>query len=158
MSKTDANDSTIMFGDLNTYSGLLYSGTPENKEGWAVYAGGRYDVKATGTKIGAEFNHGSKNWITFAPAADDLWTAKVGTRGNVYEGYLIQELPLKPVSSYVSKAFFKVGYQYYDFEYTGSNSWIGAAQKISSLTINDTQLTAPMDSAQDIYATFEVHF
>jgi hypothetical protein len=122
--------------------------------GWAVYAGGRYDF-TSGTKLGFEYNHGSKNWITFAPAADDMWTSKVGTRGNVYEAYVIQDLPLKAISSYFSKTFFKVGYQYYDFEYTGSNSWLGAPVKISDAGV---QMTEPMKKAQDIYATFEVHF
>ncbi|SNB44820.1 DUF3373 family protein [Geobacter sp. DSM 9736] len=130
---------------------------PSDKTGWATYVGARYDLP-TGTKIGAEYNHGSKNWITFAPAADDMWTAKAGTRGNVYEGYLIQDLNLKPISSYLSKTFFKVGYQYYDFEYTGSNNWVGAPVKISSLNGQQMQLLTPLKTAQNIYATFEVKF
>ena len=81
-------------------SGLLTGGfgaaeQPKDKTGWAAFVGARYDIESTGTKIGAEYNHGSKNWITFAPAADDMWTSKVGTRGNVYEGYVIQELKLE---------------------------------------------------------------
>jgi hypothetical protein len=138
--------------------GLMFNGTPRDVNGWAVFVGGRYDILDTGTKIGFEFNHGSKNWLTFSPAADDMWTSKVGTRGNVYEGYIIQELKLQPISSYLSKVFFKVGYQYYDFDYTGSNSWIGAPVKISDLTTTSAQFTAPLKTAQDLYATFEVHF
>ena len=128
-----------------------------DRTGWAVYAGVRYDLPSK-TKIGFEFNHGSKNWITFAPAADDMWTSKVGTRGNVYEPYIIQELNLKPISSYLSKAFFKLGYQYYDFEYSGSNNWVGAPKKISSIKSTDLMLLAPLKEAHDIYGTFEVKF
>ncbi len=128
-----------------------------DRTGWAVYTGVRYDLPSK-TKIGFEFNHGSKYWITFAPAADDMWTSKVGTRGNVYEPYIIQELDLKPISSYLSKAFFRLGYQYYDFEYTGSNNWVGKPQKISSIQANGIQLMAPVSKAHDVYATFEVHF
>lgn len=128
-----------------------------DRTGWAVYAGVRYDLPSK-TKLGFEFNHGSKNWITFAPAADDMWTSKVGTRGNVYEPYIIQELNLKPISSYLSKAFFKIGYQYYDFEYTGSNNWVGAPKKISSIQPTDMMLMTPVKSAHDIYGTFEVKF
>lgn len=131
--------------------------TPKSKTGWAVYAGIRYDLPSK-TKIGFEFNHGSKDWITFAPSADDMWTSKVGTRGNVYEPYIIQELNLKPISSYLSKAFFKIGYQYYDFEYTGSNNWVGASKKISDIQPTDLMLLAPLKSAHDVYGTFEVHF
>lgn len=131
---------------------------PTEKTGWLAWVGARYDVTATGTKIGAEYNHGSKNWFGMVPAADDLWTSKVGTRGNVYEGYIIQELPLKPISSYFSKAFFRAGYQYYDFEYTGSNNWVGAPVKISSIKPTDMMLLTPLKEAHDFYVTFEVLF
>jgi hypothetical protein len=129
----------------------------QDRFGWAAYAGIRYDLPSR-TKIGFEFNHGSKNWITFAPAADDMWTSKVGTRGNVYEPYIIQELNLKPISSYLSKAFFKIGYQYYDFDYTGSNNWVGAPKKISEIQPTDLMMLTPVKSAHDIYGTFEVKF
>jgi len=144
------------------FQGLLTGGflapeEPEDKTGWAAYLGVRYDLPSR-TKLGFEYNHGSKNWITFAPSADDMWTSKVGTRGNVFEPYIIQELNLKPISSFTSKAFFKIGYQYYDFEYTGSNNWVGAPQKISGIQSSDLLLLTPLKSAQDIYATFEVQF
>lgn len=131
--------------------------SPSTKTGYAAFAGVRYDLPSK-TKLGFEYNYGSKNWITFAPAADDMWTSKVGTRGSVYEPYIIQELNLKPVSSYFSKTFIKVGYQYYDFEYTGSNNWVGAPVKISSITPNTMLLQAPIKTAHDVYATFEVKF
>jgi len=145
------------FQGLMTGAFFAQDFAPQDKTGWAVYAGIRYDLPSK-TKIGFEFNHGSKDWITFAPAADDMWTSKVGTRGNVYEPYIIQELNLKPISSYLSKAFFKIGYQYYDFEYTGSNNWVGAPVKISSIQPTDLMLMAPVKKAHDVYGTFEVHF
>ena len=89
--------------------GLMYSGQRTGKNGWALYLGGRYDLESTGTKFGLEYNHGSNDWITFAPAADDIWTSKLGTRGDVIEPYIIQELKLKAISSVLSKVFFKVG-------------------------------------------------
>jgi hypothetical protein len=131
---------------------------PTSRTGYAAYVGARYDLDATRTKLGFEYNHGSKNWITFAPAADDMWTAKLGTRGDVYEAYLIQELNLKPISSHLSKVFFRVGYQYYNFDYTGSNNWVGAPVKISGISPNDMMLLTPLKNAQDIYGTFEVKF
>jgi len=130
---------------------------PDDKAGTAGWVGFRYDLPSN-TKLGFEFNHGTRNWITFAPAADDLWTGKVGTRGNVYEAYIIQELNLKPVSTYLAKTFFKVGYQRYDFDYTGSNNWVGAPKKIADLSAGDMQLLTPLKSAQDVYGTFEVRF
>jgi len=130
---------------------------PESKKGYAVFAGLRYDLPSR-TKLGFEYNWGSKNWITFSPAADDMWTAKVGTRGQVFEPYVIQELDLKPISSFFAKAFFKLGYQYYDYQYTGSNNWVGAPKKISKLSATDMLLMAPVDYAHNVYGTFEVHF
>jgi len=158
MSQTHPNGNTLNFAGLDSGYGLLFTGMPEDTDGWAVYAGGRYDLPTSRTKIGFEYNHGSKNWITFTPASDDMWTAKLGVRGDVYETYLIKELPLKPISSHNSKAFFKFGYQYYTFDYTGSNSWLGAPIEIDALNRMTPQLTAPMKNAQDFYATFEVHF
>jgi hypothetical protein len=131
---------------------------PTDKTGWGAYVGARYDFTPSKTKLGFEYNHGSKYWQPFVPAADDIWTAKLGTRGDVYEAYAIQELNLKPISSYLSKAFFKVGYQYYDFEFTGSNNWVGAPVRISEIKSTDLMLLTPMKNAQDIYFTFEVKF
>jgi hypothetical protein len=150
---------TANFGTMDSGAGLLFTGAPKSKTGWAVYVGGRYDIEKTGTKLGFEYNHGSRDWITFAPAADDMWTAKVGTRGNVYEGYIIQELKLKPISSYLSKTFFRIGYQFYDFDYSGSNNWVGGPVKIGDLNNPmNAQMLTPLKNAQDLYATFEVHF
>ncbi|MBI1920208.1 MAG: DUF3373 domain-containing protein [Geobacter sp.] len=143
----------LLTGDFNTGAEA-----PTDKTGYSVYVGARYDLPSTGTKLGLEYNYGSKNWIPFDPAADDMWTSKLGTRGHVYETYLIQELKLQPISSYLSKAFFRLGYQYYDFEYTNSNNWVGAPTKISDLTATNMQYLPPLKSAQDIYATFEVKF
>lgn len=159
MSVTHPNDNVspgTPFGLLTgTFSGPE---APDDKIGHSVYLGGRYDFTSTGTKLGLEYNYGSKDWIPFDPAADDMWTTKLGTRGNVYEAYVIQELKLEPISSYLSKAFFRLGYQYYDFKYTNSNNWVGAPEKISDLTSSSMQYMAPLEKAHDIYATFEVKF
>ena len=143
------------------FQGLMTGGffapeAPSSKTGWALAAGLRYDLPSK-TKLGFEYNHGSKNWITFAPAADDMWTAKAGTRGNVYEAYVIQELALAPISSFNSKAFFRLGVQYYDFQYTGSNNWVGAPVKISDVR-GQMMTTTPLEKAYNVYATFEVKF
>jgi hypothetical protein len=147
--------------------GLMYNDDPmtpqvdrKSRNGQLIYLGARYDLKATGTKIGAEFNHGSKYWITFTPASDDLWTSKLGTRGEVYELYVIQALNKKPIAKR-GNAFVRLGYQYYNFAYTGSNNWVGEPQKIKSLNAGDpskTQLLAPVKNAHDIYLTFDVTF
>ena len=160
LSKTHPNGNTVVFNGINTGAGLMYTGAKESTTGNAFYLGARYDFTPTRTKFGAEYNRGSKDWISFVPAGDDIWTSKLGTRGNVYEVYLIQELNAKPISSYFAKTFFRVGYQYYDFQYTGSNNWVGAPVKVADLAAspNNAQLLTPLKSAQDLYATMEVKF
>jgi len=163
MQDSNEQDQTAGFGLL--YDDPAYGGKKESHTGNLIYLGARYDIPTTGTKIGAEYNRGSKYWVAFAPAGDDIWTSKLGTRGSVYEVYVIQELKNKPISKR-GKAFFRLGYQYYDFEYTGSNSWIGAPKKIDDLTstptsmadVLGTQMFAPIDKAHDIYLTFDVQF
>ncbi len=160
-SMTNPKGSTAMFGNPDLTVGLLNNGTSQEKNtGYAVYVGGRYDIAATGTKIGAEYNHGSKFWIGFVPASDDVWTAKLGTRGDVYEIYLIQDLNRKAIAKN-AKAFVRLGYQYYKFDYTGSNSWLGAPMAISDISITNpmtAQVFAPVKDAKDIYLTFDVQF
>jgi hypothetical protein len=181
MSKTDPSDETysLPFGFLDTDGDGIYDPTvgdmqitgnygllwdnnnaKESRTGNVIYVGARYDIDSTKTKIGAEYNRGSKNWIAFAPASDDIVASKLGTRGQVYELYVIQELDQAPVSKR-GKAFFRLGYQYYDFDYTGSNGWLGAPVDVDKLSTSDpstTQLYAPAKTATNIYASFDVQF
>ena len=171
ISKTDPNGK-LSIVDLNNNgawdpmageaaAGLLYNGgsPAESHKGSAVYVGARYDVASTGTKIGAEYNQGSKNWISMVPAEDDIWTGKLGTRGKVYELYVIQSLNRKSVAK-KGEAFVRLGYQLYKFDYTGSNNWVGGSAKISDLTqtMQQAQMFAPVEEASDIYLTFDVRF
>jgi hypothetical protein len=154
ISKTHPNDNLAM-----GMAGLLYNaGDKHSRTGSAIYLGARYDIKSTETKIGAEYNHGSRYWITFAPAAEDMWTSKLGTRGDVYEIYAIQEIKQKAIAKY-GKAFVRLGYQNYQFKYTGSNNWVGAPVSINKLDNPfNAQLMPPMKSAHDFYFTFNVEF
>lgn len=161
-SHTNPNGNT--FGSTPFNYGLMWDASTgmHSRTGYGAYLGARYDIKSTGTKLGLEYNYGSKYWITFTPASDDMWTSKLGTRGNVYEAYIIQELNKKPIAKR-GKAFFRLGYQYYDFQYTGSNNWVGAPQKISDLTASQGPTTIPqffpvLKHAQDVYVTFDVLF
>jgi len=158
LSRTHPNQNvSSQFGFQGLLTGAFFAPeAPSDKTGGAVYLGVRYDMPSK-TKIGFEYNYGSKNWITFAPAAADMWTTKVGTRGNVYEAYLIQELDAKPIASAQAKSFFRLGFQYYDFMYTGSNNWVGAPVRISD--VNGQMMTmAPLSKAYDLYGTVEVKF
>ena len=155
--QTHPNDNHPTFNGMELSNiGLMYTGTKDSTTGNAIYLGARYDLPSK-TKLGFEYNHGSKNWISFVPAGDDIWTSKLGTRGNVYEAYLIQEFPGLPIASFNAKTFVRIGYQYYDFDYTGSNNWVGGPVAISDVSSNPQMLT-PMENAKDLYATLEVKF
>lgn len=158
MSVTHPNNNvSSQFGFQGLMTGAFFRPeAPSSKTGSAIYVGLRYDLPSK-TKLGLEYNHGSKNWITFAPASGDSWTSKVGTRGNVYEIYAIQEMDSKPISSRFAKSFFRLGFQYYDFQYTGSNNWVGAPVRISDVN-GQMMTTTPLAKAYNAYATFEVKF
>lgn len=156
VTRPNANVSA-QFGFQGLLTGAFFAPeAPQSKTGHAIYVGMRYDMPS-GTKFGLEYNRGSKNWITFAPAAADRWTSKLGTRGNVVDLYLIQELSLQALATSKSKAFFRLGMQRYDFQYTGSNNWVGAPVKMSDVRGQMSALT-PLAKAYDLYGTFEVKF
>ncbi|MDA8165028.1 MAG: DUF3373 family protein, partial [Desulfobacteraceae bacterium] len=131
-----------------------------SKDGFSVYVGTRYDLPDYGLKFGLEYNHGSEDWISFTPGNDDLYASKLATRGNVYEAYTIWDIPGGEAVSKFGKAFIRLGYQYYQYDYTGSGYWLGSPVKLDELTSNpmNAQLYAPTDHASEVYATFEAWF
>lgn len=158
MSRTRPNNNvSAQFGFQGLMTGSFFGPeAPTSKTGTAVALGMRYDLPSK-SKLGFEYNHGSRDWITFAPAADDMWTSKVGTRGDVYEAYLIQELDRTPISSFFSRTFFRLGVQRYNIKYTGSNNWVGAPVEINNVN-GQMMTTTPLENATNVYATFEVKF
>jgi len=133
---------------------------PTERDGYSFYAGVRYDLDDLGLKLGAEYNWGSQYWISFTPGHDDLYASKLATRGSVYELYTIWDIPAGEKISQYSKSFIRLGYQHYDYEYTGSGFWLGAPQKIDELA-NDplnAQFYVPVDTQDQVYLTLEAWF
>jgi hypothetical protein len=130
-----------IFGSLN-YSGLRPNGlttpfggmvsdpfeNPVNRDGMMIYAGLRYrfgeDEK---TKLGFEFNHGTKYWFNFAQAEDDIISPKTNTRGEVFEVYLTHRLN----NGFIIKG----NYINYNYRYSGSGWHIGAPKRLSETPI-----------------------
>lgn len=136
--------------------------TPENKDGYSGYVGVRYDGLAQDyhLKLGAEYNYGSKNWLAFAPGHDDMYSSKLATRGSVYEVYGIYDLPGGEAISKFGKAFMRLGFQHYDYDYTYSAMWLGTPNKIEDIQ-NDplmAQFYAPIKEMNQIYLSFEAMF
>lgn len=133
---------------------------PTDRDGYSVYMGVRYDLDSLGLKLGAEYNWGSQYWISFTPGHDDLYASKLATRGSVVELYTVYDIPAGAAVSKYSKAFVRLGYQHYDYKYTGSGFWLGAPQKIDELA-NDpmnAQFYSAVDSADQVYLTMEAWF
>lgn len=132
----------------------------EEEDGFGIYVGVRWDLDDLGLKFGAEYNYGSEYWLAFTPGHDDVYSSKLYTRGSVYELYTIWDLPSGEAVSKFGKAFMRLGYQHYDYDYTYSGMWLGAPTEIGS-DLNDplaAQFYAPMESMDQVYLTLEAYF
>ena len=100
--------------------------TPVNHDGGMFYAGVRYNFPQNDgrTKIGFEFNHGTKYWFNFAQAEDDIIAPKTDTRGNVYETYLTHRI--------YDRFIVKLGYIRYNYDYSGSGWHVGAPKDLDT--------------------------
>lgn len=131
----------------------------KERDGFAGYVGTRYTLDDLGLKVGAEFNYGSKYWIAFTPGNDDLYAAKLATRGWATEAYLIWDIPAGEMISKFGKAFFRLGWIHYNYDYSGSGFWLGAPDNLDDL--NDplkAQFNAPAKTVDSAYLTYEAWF
>jgi len=99
---------------------------PVNRDGQMYYVGVRYSVpKDDGrTKIGFEFNRGTKYWFNFAQAADDIIAPKTDTRGEVYETYLTHRIS--------DHFLFKGSFINYNYTSSGSGWRVGAPKRLNA--------------------------
>lgn len=124
-----ANWDSLRPNGLTTPFGGLGSdpfSTPVNHDGQMYYVGVRYAIpKDDGrTKVGFEFNHGSKYWFNFSNAEDDIIAPKTNTRGLVYETYLTHRIS--------DHFLFKADYIRYNYTWSGSGWHIGEPKRLSS--------------------------
>jgi hypothetical protein len=137
----------------------------DSEDGYNIYAGIRYDLPEAGLKFGAEYNYGSEYWIAFTPAHDDMYLSKLATRGQVAELYMIYDLPTGEAISKYAKTFIRLGYQHYWFDYTGVDWNVkpydtdNAAMMTAAYNIAlQSGGAIPVESADQLYLTFEVYF
>jgi hypothetical protein len=128
-----------MFPNPSTWAypvGLASADDPEKGAhlGHFVYVGLRYSPPETiwsffrdyPFRIGFEYNRGTKYHFIFS-SPSDLLINKLGTKGNVYELYLIQQL----VTNHL---FIRLGYVFIERQYTGS--YLGPTIKVNQLIHN----------------------
>jgi hypothetical protein len=111
-------------GVTGPFGGLLSDPfeNPESQTGSMYYVGARYNFDNDLTKIGLEWNKGSRYWFNFAPSQDDVIAPKTSTRGTVWEGYLTHRITRKFVM--------KLAYINYAFDYSGSGWHVGAPKEL----------------------------
>ncbi len=157
-SRTDPNDNG-MFNDYMTLFGAPTNQDSEN--GYMAHGGVRYDMDQAGLKLGAELNYGSQYWIGMTPGHDDLYQSKIAARGTVVEVYGIYDLPMGEAISKYAKTFMRLGYQHYEYDYSGSNDWnmyaydLDDAADLATLRMFGQD---PIESADQVYLTLEATF
>lgn len=123
--------STRPNGETSPFGGLMSDPfeNPVNRDGHMVLVGARFNLpKNDGrTKIGFEFNQGSKYWFNFAQAADDIVAPKTATRGEVYETFLTHRIS--------DRFILKGGYLRYNYTWSGSGWHVGAPKKLSDTPV-----------------------
>ena len=121
----------------------------DSHDGFSAYVG--VQIPAPLGKLGLEYNYGSKYWIPFTQAQDDVIGSKLAARGHVGEAYYIFDVN--------PNMFIKIGGIYYDYEYTNSGSPVGAPQKVSDVKDGKAFSLLPVvDKAWDGYASLTVKF
>ena len=121
----------------------------ETKDGYGIYVG--IQIPAPYGKFGLEYNYGSEYWTPFTQAQDDPIGSKLATRGHVGEAYYIFDIN--------PKMFIKLAGLYYDYEYTGSGTPVGAPQKIDDVLAGSAYSMLPVvDKAFDVNASLTINF
>lgn len=113
------NGQTTPFGGLGSDPFQV----PTVHWGGMFYAGARYNLANDKTKIGFEFNDGSKYWFNFAQAQDDIIAPKTATRGQNYEAYITHRLTERFIA--------KLDLIRYNYKWSGSGWQLGDPKLLS---------------------------
>jgi hypothetical protein len=149
--QTDPNGKAGLFGGLLSDMNPMTGAAAENKtrDGHSIYVG--LQTPAPMGKFGLEYNYGSRYWMPFTQAQDDVTGSKLATRGHVGEAYYIVDIN--------PRMFLKVGAIYYDYEYTGSGSPVGKPQKVEDVQNGKAYSMLPaIDKVLDFNASLTMTF
>lgn len=150
---SDYLDDTIAFGSFamskTNPNNKEMLGSPDSEIGTSVWLGinAPCPISPDDSRIGFEWNKGSKYWRSMTYGEDTYAGSKIATRGQAWEVYRNQNLT-KALS-------FGVSYVYMDYKYTGSNSFFGVEGK--PVLISEAGDKA-VESAQDVRAYMRYKF
>ncbi|RMG47013.1 MAG: DUF3373 family protein [Acidobacteria bacterium] len=97
---------------------------PQDRSGSMFYGGVRLRFNDDRTKIGVEYNHGSRYWFNFAAAEDEIIAPKTQTRGDVWEVYLTHRIE--------NRFLVKLDYIDYSYDYSGSGWLLGTPKDLET--------------------------
>jgi hypothetical protein len=150
MSKTDPKNSSAnamyQFMDQDKMLGSMSS-----KNGHSYWIGiTTPELPLTGGKLGLEYNKGSKYWVAMTGAEDDVVGSKLAVRGDVIEVYYHQ-----PIVG--DRLFATLGYQLFDYDYSGSGSYLGAPVKVEDVNALNAMMPVT-DKVEKVYASFTYRY
>ncbi|WP_298445239.1 DUF3373 family protein [uncultured Ferrimonas sp.] len=121
----------------------------EDRDGYSAYLGLQQPL-GDGA-LGLEYNYGSKYWTPFTQAQDDPVGSKLATRGHAVEAYYLHNIN--------PKMFFKMAALYYDYDYSGSGSPVGAPVAIDDIEAGSALANMPViDTALDLNLGITIKF
>lgn len=145
---SDYLDNTVAFASFaaskTNPNALGMLGSPDSEVGTSVWLGinAPCPISPDDSKIGFEWNKGSKYWRSMTYGEDTYAGSKIATRGQAWEVYRNQQLT-KALS-------WGLSYVYMDYDYAGSNSFFGAD--------GNPEATLNVVSAQDVRAYMRYKF
>ena len=139
---------SVAYPNENSYrnfGGLLTAGNDDSsKAGHAYWIGARYTLdKDQKYKIGLEYNHGTKNWVSLTHGSFDVYN-KLATRGDAYEAYIMYV-----INRYAN---IRLGYIGMDYKFTRSGCFVSPSEEISKLD------TTEVDKLSSIYLKMSINY
>ena len=119
---SDFLDDTLAFASFaysKTHPDSTMLGSSDSETGTSIYLGANFDTPyVDDSRMGIEYNHGSKYWRSFTYGEDTLAGSKLATRGDAYEFWLSKDLIGRTLTA-------QLRYTYMDYKYSGSNAFFG---------------------------------
>ena len=111
---------SVAWSKTDPENGNRMQGSTDSKTGHSIYVGVNFplDMLINGTRMGLEYNHGSKYWRSMTYGEDTLAGSKMAVRGNAYDVWINKDIIGKTLTA-------QLRYTYMDYDYTGSNGFFG---------------------------------
>jgi len=144
MSKTSPN------GNNQMTDGMLGSVDSETGNSFWIGINAPCPISPDDSRIGIEWNKGSKYWRSMTYGEDTYAGSKIATRGTAWEIYRNQKIN--------NALSWGVSYTQINYDYTGSNAFFGAEGTPMTMSQATAQGQDPVEEARDIRAYVRYKF